>query len=190
MSSKKQETSGMSLAADLSRREFSNCVGDFSDFMRHTFKSLDIEFVATTRDRGVLNELCLVFGQSWPENFHGVTFSSVKASEFEKLCNKGLTGEGSVKRVHYEWSPSDLEKCRFLTADITSLHFSSGKLDRYNTYGSVTGLGALLTYATDFKNAVFLSNLAATYIRAADVLKKASNGENLEDDGDKNGKVS
>ncbi len=195
MSNKKQETSSMSLAADLSRREFSNCVGDFSDFMRHTFKSLDIEFVATTRntknDRGVLNELCLVLGPSWPENFHGVTFSSVKASEFEKLCNKGLTGEGSVKRVHYEWSPSDLEKCRFLTADITSLYFSSGKLNRYNTYGSVTGLGALLTYATDFKNAVFLSNLAATYIRAADGLRKASNGETpVVEVEDKNGKVS
>ena len=90
--------------------------------------------------------------------------------------------------------PVRSRKCRFLTADITSLHFSSGKLDRYNTYGSVTGLGALLTYATDFKNAVFLSNIAATYIRAADGLRKASNGEKLEDgeiaDGDKNGKVS
>lgn len=195
MSNKKQEPSGNELAADLSSREFSNCVGEFSDFMRHTFKSLDIEFVATTRKTKnglvVFKELCLVLGPSWPENFHGVTFSSVNAIDFEKLCNKGLIVDGSIKRVHYEWSPSYLEKCRFLTMDITSLYFSSVKLDRYNTYVSVIGLWELFTYATDFKNAVFLSNLAATYIRSADGLRKASNGEKLETDtGDRNDKVS
>jgi hypothetical protein len=169
--------------SDVCRNEFSDCVDSFAIFMREFFKPLDMKFdpiYINQKGRHVLYKLVLSLGDSWPINFRGDDFASITGIDFELLCNKGDIVDGETRRRHYVFDPTDLETCKFLTDDVSDLHFSAGELERYNTYESIVGINTLKEYAKRFKNAVFCANLANEYIRAANTIKHPETSVNVD----------